>query len=59
MPGRPKKAAPESKTHMMRIRMTEDDRALIEAAAKTESLETSTWARSKLVSLAKKTVGKK
>jgi uncharacterized protein (DUF1778 family) len=59
MSGRPKKAKPDSKTYMLRIRMTEDDRALIDAAAKSKSLEASTWARSELVSLAKKMIGKK
>jgi uncharacterized protein (DUF1778 family) len=59
MAGRPKKAAPDSKTYMLRIRMTEDDRALIESAAKVKSLETSTWARSELVALARKIAGKK
>jgi hypothetical protein len=39
--------------------MTEDDRELIDAAAKSKSLETSTWARSELVVLAKRMVGKK
>jgi uncharacterized protein (DUF1778 family) len=59
MPGRPKKTKPDSKTYMLRIRMTEEDRELIDAAAKAKSLETSTWARSELVVLAKKAVGKK
>jgi hypothetical protein len=59
MAGRPKKATPESKTYMLRIRMTENDRELIDAAAKSKSLETSTWARSELVVLAKKALGKK
>lgn len=59
MPGRHKKPAAESKTYMLRIRMTEADRALMEEAAKSKSLETSTWARSELVALAKKIVGKK
>jgi uncharacterized protein (DUF1778 family) len=39
---------------MLRIRMTEDERKLLEEAAKSKSLETSTWARSELVSLARK-----
>jgi uncharacterized protein (DUF1778 family) len=59
MTGRPKKRKPDSKTYMLRIRMTEEDRELIDAAAKSKSLETSTWARSELVGLAKKIVGKK
>jgi hypothetical protein len=39
--------------------MTEDDREFIDAAAKSKSLETSTWARSELVVLARKILGKK
>jgi uncharacterized protein (DUF1778 family) len=56
---RPNKPKTEAKTYMLRIRMTEDERLLLEQAAKTKSLETSTWARSELVSLARKLTGKK
>lgn len=59
MAGRHPKPEGESKSYMLRIRMTEDDRRLIEAAAKAKSLETSTWARSELVLLARKVLGKK
>jgi uncharacterized protein (DUF1778 family) len=38
---------------MLRIRMTEKERKLLEEAAKAKSLDTSTWARSELVALAK------
>lgn len=55
MPGRPKKPE-ETKSYMLRIRMTEEDRALLEEAAKTRSLETSTWARSELVTIARKII---
>ncbi len=44
---------------MLRIRMTVADRALLEEAAKMRNLETSTWARSELVGLARKILGKK
>jgi uncharacterized protein (DUF1778 family) len=54
MAGRPKKPDADAKTYMLRIRMTEDDRKLLEEAARAKSLETSTWARSELVALAKK-----
>jgi uncharacterized protein (DUF1778 family) len=58
MAGRPKK--PEQvKTYMLRIRMTEDERALLEEAARHKSLETSTWARSELVAMARKILGRK
>jgi hypothetical protein len=53
MAGKPKQ--PEQlKSYMLRVRMTQAERALLEAAAKAKSLETSTWARSELVALAKK-----
>jgi hypothetical protein len=58
MAGKPKD--PERrKTFMLRIRMTEADRLLIEEAARTKSLETSTWARSELVALARSLIGKR
>lgn len=59
MAGRPKKLAGQTKTYMLRIRMTEEERGLIEKAATSKSLDTSTWARSELVGLAKKLVDKK
>jgi uncharacterized protein (DUF1778 family) len=59
MVGRHKKPETEAKTYMLRIRMTEKERALLEEAANVRSLETSTWARSELVALARKIVGKK
>lgn len=58
MAGRQKKPEAEAKTYMLRIRMTEADRALLEAAAKVKSLETSSWARSELVALARTIVAK-
>jgi hypothetical protein len=54
MAGRHKKPASEAKTYMLRIRMTGAERRLLEDAAKSKSLETSTWARSELVALASK-----
>jgi uncharacterized protein (DUF1778 family) len=59
MAARRQKPEPEAKSYMLRIRMTASERALLEEAAKSRSLETSTWARSELVALAKKTIGKK
>jgi uncharacterized protein (DUF1778 family) len=55
---RPRKKATEAKTYMLRIRMTEAERRLLEQAAKVKSLETSTWARSELVALARRLVKK-
>lgn len=59
MAGRHKKPKSDAKSYMLRIRMTEEDRALLEEAAKAKSLETSTWARSELVALARKLLGRK
>jgi uncharacterized protein (DUF1778 family) len=57
MAGKPKDPD-RRKTFMLRIRMTEADRELLEQAAATRSLETSTWARSELVALAKRVLAK-
>lgn len=53
MSGKPKR--PEQlKSYTLRVRMTEAERALLAEAAKSKSLETSTWARSELVALARR-----
>ena len=58
MAGKPKN--PEDvKTFMLRVRMTDAEHALLEQAAKTQSLGVSSWARSELVKLARKILGKK
>jgi len=44
---------------MLRIRMTEEERGLLDQAAKVKSLQLSSWARSELVALARKLLGKK
>jgi uncharacterized protein (DUF1778 family) len=59
MPGRHKKPPADAKSYMLRIRMTEAERALLEEAAKAKSLDTSTWARSELVALANKVLAKR
>jgi len=59
MAGRQKKPDADAKTYMLRIRMTQADRALLEEAAKSRSLETSTWARSELVALARQILKEK
>lgn len=51
MAGKPKDPD-RVKTYTLRIRMTEAERELLEQAARSKSLETSTWARSELVRLA-------
>jgi uncharacterized protein (DUF1778 family) len=50
---------PVNKTFMLRIRMTEADRELLDQAARHRSLKLSSWARSELVALARKTLAKK
>ena len=59
MAGRPPKDESETLTYMLRIRMSEADRELLEQAAKFKSLQLSTWARSELVALARKLLAKK
>jgi uncharacterized protein (DUF1778 family) len=59
MTGRPKKPGAQAKTYMLRIRMTQEERQLLEDAARYRSLETSTWARSELVALARRLLAKK
>ena len=54
MAGRPKKPAGEAKTFELRIRVTEQQRRMLDEAAKTKELDTSTWARAELLALAKK-----
>jgi uncharacterized protein (DUF1778 family) len=48
---RPKKA--ERKENVLRIRLTDDERSMLDEAAAERSLDTSTWARSELLTLAK------
>ena len=43
---------------MLRIRLTEDERKTIDRAAASKSLETSTWARFELMTLAKRLAAK-
>lgn len=58
MLGRPKKPDGEAMEYMLRIRMSHDDRELLEQAAKVKSLQLSSWARSELVALARKIIEK-
>jgi hypothetical protein len=55
---RPKKSKAESKSYMLRIRLSEIERQAIERASAAKSLEMSTWARSELMTLAKKIAAK-
>lgn len=51
---RPTKADAERKSNMLRIRLTEEDRQILESAAELSGLDTSTWARSILLRSAKR-----
>jgi hypothetical protein len=59
MAGRPKKPEGESRGNVLRIRLTDDERAQLDQAAAARSLETSTWARSELIALARKILTQK
>jgi len=54
MAGRPRKPENESRENFLRIRLTEAERAVLDDAAKKKELETSTWARSELLQLARR-----
>jgi uncharacterized protein (DUF1778 family) len=51
---RPTKADAERKTNMLRIRLTEEDRRILEDAAGLSGMDTSAWARSILLRSAKR-----
>ena len=54
MRGRPKKPPGEARKTLFQIRMTAEERELVERAAVAKSLDASAWARSELLSLARK-----
>jgi uncharacterized protein (DUF1778 family) len=56
--GRPKKPDSERKADELRIRMTEEERLLLDDAAQNAGQETSTWARETLLKIASKISGK-
>jgi hypothetical protein len=55
---RPKKKAADRRTDILRIRLTDEERAELDHAAKTIGLDTSTWGRVELLALAKKIASK-
>ena len=59
MAGRPKKAARETRGNVLRIRLTAAERQALNGAAQAKGLETSSWARSELIALARKVLGNK
>jgi hypothetical protein len=54
MAGRPKKAPGLTRTNVLRIRLTGEERRELDQAGIISGLDTSTWARYELLSLAKK-----
>lgn len=58
MRGRPKKPPGETRKHLFQIRVTAEERAIIEQAATARSLDASAWARSELLALARKIAAK-
>jgi uncharacterized protein (DUF1778 family) len=58
MQGRPKKAEGEVKGYTMKVRMTDEERAILGAAARVKSLSLSSWVRSELLALAKRLLAK-
>jgi uncharacterized protein (DUF1778 family) len=53
MAGRPKKAEGETRDNILRIRLTDEERTKLNEAARRRGLETSSWARSELLALAR------
>ncbi len=51
---RKKKLETQARENVLRIRLTEEERAMLDQVAETRTLDTSTWARSELIALAKK-----
>jgi len=48
MKGRPKKPAADTRENVLRIRLSDEERAALDAAASHLTLDTSTWARMEL-----------
>jgi uncharacterized protein (DUF1778 family) len=55
----PRKPEGDGRENVLRIRLTDTERKVLDQAAASRTLETSTWARSELVALARKLLGKK
>lgn len=51
---RPKKPVSEARQDVLRIRLSDAERKLLDAAAQAQTLDTSTWARKELLQLAKR-----
>jgi hypothetical protein len=51
MAGRPKGPTGTARGNVLRIRLTDEERAMLDEAAAAVTLDTSTWARSELLAL--------
>lgn len=49
-----KKTTTDNRENILRIRLTEAERKVLDAAAEARTLDTSTWARAELLQLAKR-----
>jgi hypothetical protein len=59
MTGRPKKPTGEARGNVLRIRLTGEERRLIDEMAQSKGLDTSAWARSELLALIRAGMTKK
>jgi uncharacterized protein (DUF1778 family) len=57
MAGRSKKPDADTLAYMLRVRMSHEDRELLEQAAKIKSLQLSLWVRSEMVAIARRIIG--
>ena len=53
MKGRPQKKQPERRENVLRIRLTEAERAELDDIAQKKGLDSSSWARSELLQIAR------
>jgi len=59
MKGRPKKPESEVKDYMLRVRLSREERELLEEAARVKSLQLSSWVRSEMLALARRVLAGK
>src|SRR5262249_19030758 len=55
---RPKRPTGDARENTLRIRLTVAERQLLDDAARSKDLDTSTWGRAELLALARKLLGK-
>ncbi|HEX3151425.1 MAG TPA: hypothetical protein VHR66_25325 [Gemmataceae bacterium] len=59
MRGRPKKPDTERRDSILQVRLTAEERAILDAASARKALDTSAWVRSEMLALAAKVIAKK